>query len=90
MDKAASRLHGMAHPCSGVDTLYITRPFFPPIIYSVWHILTLLWFMSYLGPLSNVRGRARGDKYFWTESFCPNNSYKCRSQRRGANMDNTT
>ena len=29
-------------------------------------------------------------KYFWTESFCPNNIYKCWSQRQGANMDNAT
>ena len=77
-------------------TLYITRPSLPPLkpfsIYSVKHILTLWWFMSHLGPLSNVRGQGgRGTNIFGPNLFVPTKIiYKCWSQRRGANMDNTT
>ena len=84
-----TKLDGRPMQLSGVDAQNII--YYTPNLttYLSSFILTLSWFMSHLGPLSNVRVQG-GDKYFWTESFCPNNIYKCWSQRWGANMDNST
>ena len=52
-----------AHPCH--------LPLKPQPIYSLQHILTLLWFMSHLGPLSNVRGQEGETSIFGPNLFVP-------------------
>ena len=83
-------------PCSGVDTqyIYVTRPSLPPTsqaptyLFFAAHFNTIVDHVTLGSIVEHLR--ARGDKYFWTESFCPHNISKCWLQRRGANMDNTT